>query len=163
MDAIHLHLVLTHVPIVGMLFVSTTFLWSALTKNDSVGRFANYATIATALMAIPAYLAGMAAEERVEHLPWITEGLIDYHENVATIALVFSLAICIFAIVSIIINKKSGTIKTKVLWFMFMVALINFAILGFTGNRGGLVGHPEIRGDNLYKGITEKFYYDDND
>ncbi len=158
MDAVHLHLVLTHLPIVGTFFVTATFLWAAFRKEPAIGRFALYASVAVSLTAIPVYLAGMAAEEKIEHLPWASENLIDSHETIAAFALGLSILIFLLAVIIIIIGRRSDNIRPSMIWGMFLVTLLQFAVLSYTGNRGGLIGHPEIRGSNTYKGFVEKNY-----
>ncbi len=159
MDAVHLHLILTHIPIVGSFFVAALFFWAAFRKDSHIGRFTLYIGALVSLTAIPVYLAGMAAEEKIEHLSWVSENLIDTHETIATVALVFSLFVTVVSIVIIIFNRKSDTLKTSIFWGMFLLVFLQFAIFSFTGNRGGLIGHPEIRSSGTNKGYIDKGYY----
>ncbi len=61
-----MHLILTHVPIVGAFFVAVTFLWAGIKKDRGVEGFALFTSIGVSLSAIPARYAGMAAEEKIE-------------------------------------------------------------------------------------------------
>lgn len=163
MDAIHLHLLLTHIPIVGSFFVAATLFWAALRKDSHLGRFALTGSILVSITAIPVYLAGMAAEEKIEHLPWVTESLIDTHETIAIVSLTFSVFAALVALIIIIINRKSAFLKNSLLWSMFLVIFLQFALLSFTAYRGGLIGHPEIRDGKVYKGLGEKSYHYEDD
>ncbi len=84
----HLHLLLNHVPVMGVPF-GFLLLAVALARRSleltkaSLGVFA-----VVALVTIPVYLAGEPTEEVVEHLPGISESLIEEHEESALVSLV---------------------------------------------------------------------------
>jgi uncharacterized membrane protein len=143
MNLAHLHLLLNHIPVLGIPFGLLLYASGVVRKNDEIKRFAYFFTVAIALIAIPTYLTGEPAEELVEHLPGVAESLIKNHEEAAEVSLVL-----------VLIAGALGGIKLLVRWSKidrltsigFGIALVVSAIsLGYTANIGGEIRHTEIR------------------
>ncbi len=71
MNQAHFHLILNHLPILGILFGLIILTGGFLTKNAAVKRTALGMFVLSAIFAIPAYLTGEGAEEVVENLPGV--------------------------------------------------------------------------------------------
>ena len=63
MDQTHVHLVLTHFPIVGTIIGIGIMAYGVLAKNDAIKKTALIIFILMALLTIPVFLTGEAAEE----------------------------------------------------------------------------------------------------
>jgi Domain of unknown function (DUF5666) len=73
MNAAHLHLILNHVPVLGVVFAGLllgTALWY---RSAQFQRVALVAMVGSALVAVPVYLTGERAEEAVEHVAGVSE------------------------------------------------------------------------------------------
>ncbi|HEX8280690.1 MAG TPA: hypothetical protein VF551_04895, partial [Chthoniobacterales bacterium] len=84
MNPAHLHVILNHIPVVGVPIGFGLLFYGLLRKSAEVKRASLLVFIAMALIAIPTFLAGKAAEDVVEHLPDVREELIENHERAAT-------------------------------------------------------------------------------
>lgn len=83
MDPVHFHLALNHFPLAAGL---TGFLLAGLgwlRKNAEFQKAGLGILLAAALILGPVYLSGERSEERVEHLPGVSEALIERHEDAA--------------------------------------------------------------------------------
>ena len=68
MDATHLHLVLTHFPIVGTILGIGILAYGQFAKNEAIKKVALVTFIVMAFLTIPVFLTGGEAEETVETL-----------------------------------------------------------------------------------------------
>lgn len=89
MDAAHLHLMLTHFPIVGTILGIGILIYGQFSKNDSVKKVALWLFILMAILAIPVFKSEEAAEEIVEHHAGVSEQIIEEHEEMAETTLWF--------------------------------------------------------------------------
>src|SRR5215470_15297757 len=86
MNWAHVHLMLTHLQVIGTIFGVLLLLLALLKKSEELKRVSLGIFVLTALLALPVYLTGEPAEKVAEHLPGVTEPLIERHENAALFA-----------------------------------------------------------------------------
>jgi uncharacterized membrane protein len=144
MDAVHLHLMLNHVPVIGLGFVLLTLLVAWMRRDDVLVRLALAFGIVVALGAVGARLTGSGAEEAVERLPGVTEMVIDRHEDAANLATV---AVALIGIASLGGLWRWRHMPTP-RWFqlgLLALTVISGGLMTYTANLGGQVRHTEIR------------------
>jgi len=167
MDATHLHLVLSHFPIVGTILGIGILAYGKFFKNIEIQKVALATFVLMAILTIPVFLSGEEAEETVEQIAGISEQLVENHEELAEKAIwlmgllgVLSL-INLFSIVRNYSFAKSITIAT------FITSIATFGIFAQVGNLGGQIRHSEIRksksdSSNIKKELIEKKRHDDD-
>lgn len=147
MDIAHLHLMLNHVPVVGVVFGFFILLWGAIRSSKEIISIGLTTMILTALVAIPVYLTGEPAEEIVEHMPGVSESMIGIHEDAATLSLVLCILSGIGAIAALIFNRS---LMPKVAGYSvigaLLLSLLTATSMVRTANLGGQIRHTEIRG-----------------
>ena len=147
MNEAHLHLMINHIPLVGIGFVTVLLVVSLIMKNSTLINVSLIFVILVALWAIPAYLTGEPAEEIVEDLPGISERMIEEHEEAAETAFIFVEAVGGLALLTLIVRRfsaKSGMVLT----LLTLVGIITGGgLIAWTANLGGKINHPEIRSD----------------
>lgn len=139
----HLHLILNHLPVLGIPFGLILYAAGTLRRNEEMKRYAAFFTVVVALLTIPAYLTGEPAEKLVEHLPGVAESLIEKHEEAAEVSLVLTLFAGAFAGLTLLFrHPKFDRLSSTA----FVLALVVSGIsLGYTANLGGEIRHSEIR------------------
>src|SRR5689334_1050447 len=136
MNLAHVHLLLNHWPIIGTLIAFALYGISFVGKSDDLRRSGLIIFAAIALLTIPAFLTGVAAQEWMTR-DTISNALMARHENAAllTLGLIF----------------VTGSLSLAGLWQMYRdgrmakwttTAVLVFAILSVitvirTGNTGG--------------------------
>src|SRR5690606_6461797 len=93
MNDVHLHLVLNHFPVIGLVIGLLVLLFGFLLRKDQIRATALGIFIFSALMAIAANYTGEVAEEIVEKLPGINEQYIETHEDAAEVFLLMMLVL----------------------------------------------------------------------
>lgn len=92
---------------------------------------------------LPVYFTGEPAEENIEHLPGVSESLIEAHEEAAEKSLILTLIIGGAAVLALLGPQKPGFQKYVNL-LLILVTAIAVGSLGYTANLGGKIRHPEF-------------------
>src|SRR5947209_13256573 len=86
MSSIEIHLILNHIPILGVAFVSLYLLIATIFKNIFMQKVSLWILLGVALVTIGVYLSGLRAEAPIENLPNVSKALLQLHEKVARIS-----------------------------------------------------------------------------
>src|SRR5689334_86549 len=85
-DLTHLHLLLNHIPIIGVIIALGLFIFSLL-GSDDLKRASLVILVGIALIVIPTYMTGYAAERGIRSLPGVSKDFIRTHNDAALLAL----------------------------------------------------------------------------
>jgi uncharacterized membrane protein len=165
-DATHLHLILTHFPIIGTIIGIFILAYGIYSKNESITKVALVTFIMMSILTIPVFLTGEEAAETVENIAGVSENIIEEHEELAEKAIWLMGFLGVMSLVSLYaIFKKLSFTKTITL-VTFIVSIVTFGLFAQVGNLGGQIRHSEIRsnvgvpGEN---GNLNQFSDDDGD
>ncbi len=141
----HLHLMINHIPVIGLPGAVLLLLYAVVRKSEEVQRVAFGAIVLVAILTIGVYLSGQAAEDMVKKLPGVTEEAIGRHEDVADLSLILIEALGVLALAGLFFLRRSGSIPKWLVSLVFVFSLITALVVGYTANRGGEIRHSEIR------------------
>ena len=146
MDLVHLHLMLNHVPVIGIVLGLFVLLAGVLARSKPVAITALGLLIFAGLVAIPVYFTGEPAEEMVEGLPGVSEAVIGTHESAAMVSLVLAMATGLLAMGTVVLLR---TRLVRAQSYLVMASLVFSVITSIsmiqTANLGGQIRHTEIR------------------
>ena len=145
MNPAHLHIILNHIPVIGIPFGIAILSYAFLRKSAEIRTLGLLVFVVIALITIPTYLAGKAAEDIVEDLPGVSEQLIDNHQRAATIALAATSVLGGLSLVRLLTPARCGVIAGPMTILIFVLSLGVAGWLGRTANLGGQIRHSEIR------------------
>lgn len=145
MTGAHVHLMLTHIPIMGALFGLLILGYALFLHKQEAARIGFGLLVIAGLAAIAVYLTGESAEEVVEHLPGISEAVIERHEEAAVFGLFGAAALGVLSLTGLVVYRKG--IPQWLITTTFVAALVVSGILVWTANLGGQINHPEIHSD----------------
>ena len=143
MNLAHLHLVLTHLPIVGLFMVMLINLYAIFNKNNEIKKLTLWGYVVVGIFVVLAYFTGDGAEEIVKTYPNISNETIELHEHFA-LAFLIGLSIISSASVYIIYKNKEKQISDKTIQFLLIGSFILCVIAIETGSTGGNIRHSEI-------------------
>src|SRR6185295_6588977 len=89
MNLAHVHLLLNHFPTVGMIVGLGVFIAAIIAKSDDLKRASLVVFFGIALLSIPTFASGTAAELALSKSPEVSKVTIDAHESAALLALGF--------------------------------------------------------------------------
>jgi uncharacterized membrane protein len=145
MNGAHLHLVLNHFPVIGLLLGLIILAVAQLRHNHDLARTGMFALVAIALITIPVYLTGEPAEEIVEHVPGFSEEILERHEWAALIAIFLTEIVGILALVGLVAYRPPKELPGWFLPALLFVCLVAVGWVGWTSSVGGQISHEEAR------------------
>ena len=145
MNDVHLHLVVTHLPIVGGLIGFLVLLTGYFSKNPQIKMTALGIFIFSALASIVAFYTGEGAEDIVEKLPGVSETLIHNHEELAELYYTMMLILGGVSLVTFFLAYKKSTFAKYGIILVLLLSITNIVISKFVGTSGGEIMHSEIR------------------
>jgi len=154
MNAAHVHLLLNHLPIIGILvgfiiLVSGFVIKSALTK-----RIGNITLFFAAVFVYPSFNTVEGAEEVVENLPGVNEGLIEKHEELAEQMVNFVTILLPLLLATFYADWKQKGFLKYAQWAVLAIAFIVIVYGKLVGTSGGEIRHTEIRTQQAGGGDT---------
>lgn len=161
MDSTHLHLILNHFPIIGTLIGTLFLLYGAWKKNTSIQQLSLLTIFIMALIAIPVFLTGEPAEDKIENLPGVVESIIEQHEETAEIAFWTMLSAGLIAGITIALQLFDNKMAKSFVMISMLLSLVSFGLMARTGYLGGQIRHTEIRGNAATNTVNQAGGEDD--
>lgn len=144
MSSAHLHLIINHIPVLGVFFGAAILAFGLWRSQDEIVRVALGLFVASGLGAVGAYFSGEGAEEIVEELPGMSYAIIEAHEEVALIAFIVT-AVLGVASLGVLLWRRRTDIPRLASMTLLIAALGVFGVLAYTANTGGQIRHTELR------------------
>lgn len=163
MNEAHFHLVVNHLPIVGILIGILVLLTGFLLKKTEVKVTALGIFVFSALASIAAFYSGEGAEEIVENIPGISETLINQHEESAELFFTVILILGGISLVNMFLEIKKSKLSKFGFILVILISLAAGLLAKNVGTTGGEIRHTEIRNDaNLIQIQTEEDHHDED-
>lgn len=144
MNLVHLHLLLNHVPTVGTIVALGLLLLAFAKKSDDLTRGSLALFFAIALVSLPTYMSGYAAEDVVKQRPGVNLELVAQHQSAAFLALVFMEATGVVAWFGLWQARKPTGRSKWTAPFVLLLAVLTIVLMAGAANIGGEITHPEI-------------------
>jgi len=145
MNLAHVHLLLNHVPTVGTVIGLGLLLLSIVRNNDDLKRSALEVFFVIALLTLPTYLSGNAAEAAIRRLPDVSAARTQAHQDAAVLSLIFMEITGLVAWLGLWQYRRTARAGRWNLSAVLMLSVVTIALMGRTANIGGEIRHPEIR------------------
>jgi hypothetical protein len=134
----HLHLLLNHLPTIGLAVALGLLMASLLKKSEDLQQAAFVGFFLLGLASIPAYLTGGAAQFALKGQPGVSDPVMAAHQDAALLALIVMEITAVFAWLAL--WRFRPWHRTAVLG----LAVVTFALMASAANIGGHIRHPEI-------------------
>lgn len=149
MDFTHLHLIITHLPIFGILLGILVLIYGLYT-NSSQTLYASYLVFSVACLGgLIAYVTGEYAEETVEHISEISKSMVESHEESAELSVIGFGILWVISFLVLFFNNKLMAFNRKIAIVILILSIICFALAARTGYLGGQIRHTELSSPNL--------------
>ena len=145
MNPAHLHIILNHIPVIGIPIGAALLIYGLIRRSEEVKRVSLLVFVVVAIITVPTYLAGKAAEDMVEHLPGVDDDLIHTHEAAATIGLIVASILGVVSAVGLAISFLAGRLALPMTLVILLFSLGVSGWLGKVANLGGKIRHTELR------------------
>lgn len=146
-------MILNHVPVIGVGFITLLFIVAMARKSNELIAVALGFTILLSLATVPVYLTGHLAEEVLEdlHLPSISKERIEAHEEKADIAFISIEVAGALAIITLIVRRYSSRRGSVMIVLTLLALIISGGLVVWTADLGGKIHHQEIRSDTSFQ------------
>lgn len=145
MNAAHLHLLLNHIPVIGLVGAVLILAVGATARNATLVRTSLWTFALLAVAAIAVYLTGESAEEVVEAIPGIGESVIEEHEEFALATTIATGALGALSLLALWLYRAPRTFPQWLAVTALLASLIPAGMLAWTAELGGRIRHEEIR------------------
>ena len=145
MNDAHLHMVVNHFPIIGVIFGLGILITGIVLKNNTIKNVSYILFVVAALFAAASMYTGEGAEEIVEDLPNVGHKIIHEHEEMAEKLAIVLYILGAFSLVGFYLNFKKHAKANLVSYVVLVIALIAVFLGQQTGTTGGEIRHTEIR------------------
>ena len=139
----HVHLLLNHVPTVGMAIAIALIVIALIRKSDDLKRASLEAFFIVALLTLPAYTTGLAAQLQIQKLPGVSDVMIEAHEDAAIWSLLLMQLTGGFAWFALWKRRRGGQARVAITAVLLLSAL-TMMTTAQTASLGGEIRHPEI-------------------
>jgi hypothetical protein len=150
MNLVHVHLWLNHLPILGTLIALGLLIMAMMFDNDDLKQGSLGALAFIALLAIPAYMSGNAAQDVLKNSPDLPMDLVQAHQGSALMAFLFmelTGAAALFGLWRFSRSQKNPWMERPAklnLAVVLLLSLLTAGLMAVAGNTGGEIRHAEI-------------------
>ena len=155
MSPLHMHLVLNHVPVIGMIFVAFILGVALWRRNDGIAKLGLVMIAGIGVVTAAVFLTGEPAEEAVEKLAGVAGSAIHDHEELAEAALGAAAIAGAMAIVLLAWARKR-VLPRAAMALSLLVVIAVAGLMGRTAYLGGQIRHTEIAGATVAAGEVEE-------
>jgi uncharacterized membrane protein len=155
MNGVHIHLLLNHLPVIGIFIGLVVFALGVWRRNDSWTRLALGFFVVVALASLATMLTGEGAEEAVERLPGVTDAIIEPHEDAAKLASIAAYVLGAVSLASLIWVRGRMLPRALTVTVVPLVLLVT-GLMAYTANLGGQIRHTEIRAGAVVEADDER-------
>ena len=145
MNGAHLHLIVTHLPVLGVAFGTFLLGFGLFRRSRLVQQVALSVLVLAGLSAGAAYLTGEGAEEAIEGTLGAGKPFLERHEEAGVFGLVAAGIAGAIALIVLASGRKGRPLSRGLVALNLVVALVASGTLAWVANLGGQIGHPEIR------------------
>ena len=148
MNDAHIHLLINHIPIIGLIIGVLILLFGIIFKSSLTKKIALAVVLCCVFLAIPSFSTGEEAEEVIEHMSSMTKEthhLIHEHEEKAELFMPFAWILIVLSLVTLFFEWKKKKFASYLSILTLVVGLIAIYIVREVGTTGGEITHPEIR------------------
>ena len=145
-DLAHIHLLLNHVPTVGMILALGLLLMSFVRSNDHLKKISFEIFFLIALAILPIYVSGVAAAEALTDLPDVSATAITQHQDAALWGLLLMAITGAAAWLGLWQFRRLGRPTGAMTATVLLLSVLTVVTMARVANVGGDIRHPEILG-----------------
>jgi uncharacterized membrane protein len=145
MNLVHLHLLLNHFPTIGMVVGLGLFVVALAAKSNDLKRACLAVFFFIALVSLPTFATGTAAQLALASNPAASKSMIQTHEDAAFIAMGFMELTGVLSWLGLWQYRRLSRLPQGTLAAVLLAGLVTFGLMSRVATLGGEIRHPEIR------------------
>jgi uncharacterized membrane protein len=149
----YIHLLLNHLPVVGVLAGIPILLIGLLRNKSILTETALWIFLMSAVITVPVYFSGDNSEHEVEEYALVSEHELEEHEDWGKRSLWLGGALGILSLWGLFQIKRNPGQANKLIWSIFVFSLLTMVSHGITSMEGGKIRRPELRNEDPKAGV----------
>ncbi len=149
MNEAHLHLLVNHFPIIGLIFGFAILLGGIFYRNNALKNTAYLIFIIASISTLVSAKTGHGAEEIVEEMASVGHHVIHEHEEIAEKFAVLVYLLGFISIMGLYANIKNHAKAKLISYFSLILAAVGIFLAVNVGKTGGEIRHTEIRNEPM--------------
>jgi uncharacterized membrane protein len=145
MTGVHLHLLLSHVPVIGIFIGMAILAWGTIRRSNDLSNASLVLFVALALLSIVTILTGESAEDVAERLAGVDKASIERHEDAAKLAAISMYILGAASLAGLVIVQWFRRATRGILVAILLLSIVSAGMMAWTANLGGQVRHTEIQ------------------
>jgi uncharacterized membrane protein len=143
-DGTHIHLMINHVPVIGLAVPIAFLLIDRVRNNRKLEWLSLQMFVVFAVLTIPVYLTDSPASHKMREVPGISLEIIHRHSNAADFAFWTLEALGALSFWALYKFRSSESVPPRLTAALLALALAALSLMIWTANLGGKMRHPEI-------------------
>jgi uncharacterized membrane protein len=145
MNPLHVHLILNHIPVLGIPFASLALGYALIIGKAEIRKGAQSLFVLLALATIAVHYSGDKAKAAKQNWTRIEESRIETHNDASAYALGGALLLGAIAAGGLVLYAfpNSGRLQRRIVWILFFCGLFVSTIVARTAFTGGAIRHSE--------------------
>jgi hypothetical protein len=144
MNNAYLHIMFTHLPMVGLGFAFLMHLYALYSKNFELKKLVFWLYIIVGLMALPAFFTGDGGSEFLQSILKVSEEVTENHEQWAAAFFSGCMTISGFSIIGLYFAKRNKRYFNWIFNLVIFLSIFTLILAAYTGYSGGLIRHTEF-------------------
>ena len=140
----HIHLLINHVPVLGVMFGLILAIVAFWLNHGEFKKMALWVSLIAGAAAGLVYFTGEQAEEALLRAPGISQPLVLAHDDAAFYAVVAAVALAVLSLAALLLMRRKMPWPRWLAPAWFLVAVLTAGLISWTANLGGRIRHPEI-------------------
>lgn len=143
-NSAHLHLILNHFPVIGLMMVVLVLIYAVIINNDKIKKLGMFLLVLIGLITISVFMTGGKAASIVKGNDGITEENIEPHEDFAKTSMIAMEVTAGISLIALVLFRKE---KAVPVWFGIVLLVLIIGVnlmMVYTGHLGGRISHDVI-------------------
>ena len=140
----HLHLLLNHFPTVGFSVGLGLFVIALFRNSDDLKRASLVIFFIIAVLIIPTYMTGKAAQQAVTGQDGVSDVVIETHQDAALLAFSFMVIVGFLSWLALWQYRRTSRMARSNLTAILILSVVTFGLMARAADMGGSIRHPEI-------------------
>ena len=140
----HLHVLLNHIPIIGLPVVAGFLVWGLARREDAVIRAALIGAMLIAVGTFVVNLTGDPAIDDIRHLPWFEREVVRQHEAAGDKTNILAIVAGVGALATLVMARRGKPFSRPVAFVTLFLIAFAAMCAAWAGWEGGKIRHTEF-------------------
>jgi uncharacterized membrane protein len=146
LNVVHFHLIANHVPSVGLVVALSLLLVALAKRDEELKRITLALFFAIALVTLPVYISGSAADIAIKERPDISAANVRAHKDVALLAFALMGVVGAVAWLGLWQARRLSRLPQWTVAAVLVLSAVTLVLTARTATLGGEIRHPEMAG-----------------